>query len=834
MVTKVGKTFFPGRKPRPEVRIVSRTPAPPIFPGAVSFAGRFGQPVGISATPENIARFLAGQRAKFDTIQAQQQQPIVSPTAEAFGQETITGLMPEPKLEVVQPTPSAIVEFMTPEQREAQALAIRKRTQLGPEEFISGQFQPETLRAKLPPGAAEFVQFGSASFGVFRSLVTDPLGSFGFTRTIPIEQLGEATRKAGIGVLKEPAAFAGTLAGSALLFGAIGKAGGRVSPPKVTRVPVPKTTTLRDALGLGPSERGVVKLATVSKRTGKGAVGIAEADLLFGPTKLDPIPGRLVSKFISGTTKKGKLVSLVETEADVMTKLGRIDRKIRTVLEGEPISKKVTQTRFAAVSESFERLQTTLLGKRIGERVISVGRGTTRELTSLSEAVTVRLAGKITGRRRIVTTKELVRIEAERGDLLFTASLFQRGAFKVQAVKDALRKAGLLQKGQKQIFQLDDLAARERLSLQLPFLDLRTPTGLPQFAKTLRTQRLKTVQTQRRQVKLAEDNIKNQINLLEKEFGITKKSGIPPITAPRRPVVPIPAAQLGVEQAGLVGLIEGNIAAVRDLTEFEIAQNKASNEAFVQAFGKGLKQDQQAVMDQRPKNIQPVETAMLNEMKQNELSISKQMQSQASAQKQSQKQAQQQVTAMQTLMAQQITTPTVQEGLFQLGVPRGPRVPRWFGGLLLPITDGRQPGKGRKLKAPGWNAVVKRRGKIVKLTPNPVTRSTALSVGGQFVDRGPAASFEIRKTKKNARGPEVDTFGQRKFKFRQRRTKQALLLVEKRRYRIDSPGEVAGISLQGNFAQLDRSMLGDMREDMPIFNVPKTNKNRQLNLLEVM
>lgn len=98
----------------------------------------------------------------------------------------------------------------------------------------------------------------------------------------------------------------------------------------------------------------------------------------------------------------------------------------------------------------------------------------------------------------------------------------------------------------------------------------------------------------------------------------------------------------------------------------------------------------------------------------------------------------------------------------------------------------------------GWNVVVKERGVVKKLNQFALPKNRALNVGAQYTDAYPVASFELRKTKKKL--PPMVKDDSKFFladKFRQRKTKKALLLVEKTKYRIDSPFEVIGIPKKG-------------------------------------
>jgi hypothetical protein len=97
----------------------------------------------------------------------------------------------------------------------------------------------------------------------------------------------------------------------------------------------------------------------------------------------------------------------------------------------------------------------------------------------------------------------------------------------------------------------------------------------------------------------------------------------------------------------------------------------------------------------------------------------------------------------------------------------------------------------------GYDVFSKVKGRAEKINKVPRSKITALSIGAEFTDTTPAASFEIRKAKGKAQGPEINTWDAISGKFRPRRTKKALVLVEKAKHRIDSIGELEGITFKG-------------------------------------
>lgn len=113
--------------------------------------------------------------------------------------------------------------------------------------------------------------------------------------------------------------------------------------------------------------------------------------------------------------------------------------------------------------------------------------------------------------------------------------------------------------------------------------------------------------------------------------------------------------------------------------------------------------------------------------------------------------------------------------------------------ILPPPSVRGLPGIGKKKKKkPGYDVFTKIYGKKVKIATN-ITKNSALSRGAAYVDRTPAASFTIKKSGKKAKGADVFGWKAISHKFRKRKTKNALRIVEKAKYRADDIGEIMGL-----------------------------------------
>lgn len=132
------------------------------------------------------------------------------------------------------------------------------------------------------------------------------------------------------------------------------------------------------------------------------------------------------------------------------------------------------------------------------------------------------------------------------------------------------------------------------------------------------------------------------------------------------------------------------------------------------------------------------------------------------------------------------------------GKGKKPKKPKRVRGFLLEGEPSFLPGAAPQ----GFNVLVREKGKNLKANTKPLTRNRALNLGAEIVDNSAAASFGIKKSKKAAQGFD-DLFFFKSNKFRSPKTKSKLppkQFIEKRGFRIDSPGELAGITAKGVIA----------------------------------
>lgn len=122
--------------------------------------------------------------------------------------------------------------------------------------------------------------------------------------------------------------------------------------------------------------------------------------------------------------------------------------------------------------------------------------------------------------------------------------------------------------------------------------------------------------------------------------------------------------------------------------------------------------------------------------------------------------------------------------------PYSPKVPR------LPSSDGFKPKSNS-----GYDIFIRENGKRIKANKQPIPYNMALRQGTNIVDNTVAASFELQK-RGTTNIPDIPSqvIGD---KFRSRRTKNALRVVEKSKNRIDTTGEKQGLTvarfLKGRF-----------------------------------
>jgi len=152
---------------------------------------------------------------------------------------------------------------------------------------------------------------------------------------------------------------------------------------------------------------------------------------------------------------------------------------------------------------------------------------------------------------------------------------------------------------------------------------------------------------------------------------------------------------------------------------------------------------------------------------------------------------------MQQITTTKITIPTIPK----ITIPK-PKLPAYTPPKLPPpkvppppvIPDWIRKMKAVKKpeKQPGYNVFAKVLGRRKKIAGN-VRRRSALSRGAIYTDRTPAASFTIKSTGRVASGPDIFGWKHLKRKFRASK-KHKGVFVEKKRYRIDSIGEMMGLA----------------------------------------
>jgi hypothetical protein len=157
-----------------------------------------------------------------------------------------------------------------------------------------------------------------------------------------------------------------------------------------------------------------------------------------------------------------------------------------------------------------------------------------------------------------------------------------------------------------------------------------------------------------------------------------------------------------------------------------------------------------------------------------------------------------------TILTPDITTPRMPRTR-----PRPPepetKIPRppW-----IPFGGGEEEAEKKKVKTKkeegtAYDVLVKERsmyhGKILKATRfakvnrQPLTEGGAMALGGQVADTTSAISFKLRRTQGKAQAGTARPFEAIKHKF----TKKGEVWIEQPEYRMDTPGEVKGISELG-------------------------------------
>lgn len=248
---------------------------------------------------------------------------------------------------------------------------------------------------------------------------------------------------------------------------------------------------------------------------------------------------------------------------------------------------------------------------------------------------------------------------------------------------------------------------------------------------------------------------------------------IPRIAVSRFPPIKAPKAQLRLQRQLSAQLRALGLVQVLDITAL---QKQRQRELQKQLQVSGISQAQLSAQAQKQAQSQ----------KQLELQLQGQFQAQAQAQSEAQ------AETAETILGPEIAKPRVP----RKKPPKRPRIPILPPPILPPALERPEVRPPVRIRREGYDAIAKVKGKPRKIADN-VSRISALSIGSEFVDQTPAASFTIKPTGRVASGGDILNWESRKFKFRPpiRRGKpvKSEIIIEKNRFRIDSPGEIAGI-----------------------------------------
>ena len=94
---------------------------------------------------------------------------------------------------------------------------------------------------------------------------------------------------------------------------------------------------------------------------------------------------------------------------------------------------------------------------------------------------------------------------------------------------------------------------------------------------------------------------------------------------------------------------------------------------------------------------------------------------------------------------------------------------------------------------PVYDVYIKQGKKSIKVSKQPMPRNRGFGYGSRIVDNTVAGSFALKKAGMKRAYDNLQPA--KKDKFRQRKTKNALNFVEKRKFRIDTKGEKQGLKV---------------------------------------
>lgn len=141
-------------------------------------------------------------------------------------------------------------------------------------------------------------------------------------------------------------------------------------------------------------------------------------------------------------------------------------------------------------------------------------------------------------------------------------------------------------------------------------------------------------------------------------------------------------------------------------------------------------------------------------------------------------------------------------------IPRSPRVPK----ALFPILPSASPLRAERGGREAYVVQTRVKGMWVNVSQERFTKSGALNFGAEVTDRSIAASFRIRKAIKKGKRPRewggyLDLHGNKFRPFKSRKDLGLMGAIEKKRFRLDTLGEVRKIQA----ARLAAQILGKQR-----------------------
>jgi len=137
----------------------------------------------------------------------------------------------------------------------------------------------------------------------------------------------------------------------------------------------------------------------------------------------------------------------------------------------------------------------------------------------------------------------------------------------------------------------------------------------------------------------------------------------------------------------------------------------------------------------------------------------------------------------------------------------------------IPESEPETPTKQKSVNGKGYHVYVKKRhivsGKTTgnkgyeQISRNPLNKKDALRLGANIVDTTPRATFLIKPTNKAAQPlrQNIPSWETQRKKFYKKNNRY----IEKTKHRIDSPGELQGITVKGLEA-LDRQITSDLKQ----------------------